>query len=124
MGIYADIQEDMKEAMDEDLADAVATLTIKESTTSTAYDPVGGGASSTPVVSTMRCIIVDADLQDEQEPFSDTTINDLEVMILDSEKTCSFRTGLLANVRGMNYEVKQYKIDPAGATHNLELRRR
>ena len=124
MGIYADIQADLKEAMDDDLADAVATLTITENASSTAYDPVGGGVTSLPVVNTMRCIIVDADLQDEQSPESDTSINDLEVMVLDSEKTVDFRTGLLANVRGSDYEVMQHKIDPAGATHNLELRRR
>ena len=123
MGIYADIQADMKEAMDDDLADAVATLTITETVSSNSYDPVNGSVSNTPVVNTMRCIVVDADLKDENEPDSDTTINDLEVMVLDSEKTTSFRVGLEANVRGLDYKVAQYKVDPVGATHNLELRR-
>jgi hypothetical protein len=124
MGIYQDIQDDMKEAMDDDLADAVAILTITENASSTSYDPVGGLPSSTPVVNSMRCIIVDADLRDEQSPESDTSISMIEVMILDSERTTVFRTGVSANVRGSDYEVMQYKVDPAGATHNLELRRR
>lgn len=124
MGIYQDIQDDLKEAMDDDLADAVATLTITETASSTSYNPVDGEPSNTPVVNSMRCIVVDADLKDEQSPESETSINDLEVMVLDSEITTNLRTGLLANVRGADYEVMQYKIDPAGATHNLELRRR
>jgi hypothetical protein len=99
-------------------------LVITEIASSNSYNPVGGSVSNTPVISTMRCIVVDADMQDEQKPYSDTTINDLEVMVLDSERTCDFRTGLLANVRGADYEVKQYKVDPVGATHSLELRRR
>lgn len=123
MGIYADIQADVKEAMDDDLADAVATLTITETVSSIAYDPLTGTATNTPVVSTMRCIVVDADLKDEKEPDSDTTVNDLEVMVLDSEKTTNFRVGLEASVRGLDYKVAQYKVDPAGATHSLELRR-
>ena len=124
MCIYADIQIDMKEAMDNDLADAVATLTITETASSSTYDPITGGTTNVPVINTMRCIIVDADLSDEINPFSDTTTNDLEIMILDSEKTVDFQVGLDANVRGSDYEVMQHKIDPAGATHNLELRRR
>lgn len=123
MGIYADIQADLKEAMDDDLADAVATLTITETVSSTAYDPATGTITNTPVVNTMRCIVVDADDKDEGQPYSDTTSNDLEVMVLDSEKTVNFRVGLQANVRGLDYKIEQYKKDPAGATHSLELRR-
>ena len=124
MGMYSDIQSDLKDAMDGDLADAVATLVITETASSSVYDPVSGGSANTPVINSMRCIIVDADLSDEGDPESDTTSNDLEVMVLDSEKTTNFAVGLDANVRGSDYEVMQYKIDPVGATHNLELRRR
>lgn len=123
MGIYADIQADMKEAMDDDLADAVATLTITEKASSTSYNPVGGSVTNIPVINTMRCVIVDADLKDEGEVYSETTSSDIEVMVLDSERTGTFKIGDEANVRGLDYLIRQYKIDPAGATHNLELRR-
>lgn len=124
MGIYADIQADFKEEMDGDLADAVAVLTITEKSSSVAYDPATGTQSSTPVISVMRCLVVDADLKQEAGADEDTTVNDLEIMILDSEKTCDFKTNLFANVRSLDYEVKKYMVDPAGATHSLELRRR
>lgn len=129
MGIYADIQSDLKEAMDDDLADAVATLTISETVSSISYNPVDGTPSSTPVINSMRCVIVDADLKDETDPSSDTTINDLEVIVLDSEKTTNFRVGISANIKrlnddvGVDYVVAEYKVDPARATHSLELRR-
>lgn len=124
MGIYSDIQADLKDAMDGDLADAVATLTIIEKSSSTSYDPVVGNPSDTPVTYTMRSIVVDADLEDEQKSFMDTTINDIEVMVLDTERTCEFVIGMWATVRGKDYIIAQYKVDPAGATHNLQLRRR
>ena len=124
MGIYADIQADLKDAMDGDLFDAVATLTVIEKASSTSYDPVSGGSTDTPLTYTMRSIVVDADLEDEQKSFMDTTINDIEVMVLDSEKTCDFTIGMWATVRGKDYTIAQYKVDPAGATHNLQLRRR
>lgn len=124
MGMYADIQADMKEAMAGDLADAVAVLTVTESASSTVYDPVTGGITNVPVIASMNCIIVDADLKDEIDPDSNTSTNDLEVMVLDSEKTAEFSVGIDVNVRGSDYEVMKYKIDPSGATHNLGLRRR
>ena len=123
MGIYADIQADLKEAMDDDLADATATLTITETVSSTSYDPLLGEVTATPVVNTMRCVIVDSNLKDETKPDSDTTIADLEVMVLDSERTTAFRVGLNATVRGVEYIVSAYEVDPAGATHTLQLRR-
>ena len=117
MGIYADIQADLKEAMDDDLADATATLTITETVSSTSYDPLLGEVTATPVVNTMRCVIVDSNLKDETKPDSDTTI------ALDSERTTAFRVGLNATVRGVEYIVSAYEVDPAGATHTLQLRR-
>ena len=122
MGIYNDIQEDLKEAMADDLADAVASLVITETSSSTSYNPANGTVSDVPVVSTMRCIVVDSDVQDEQEAYSETTKNMIEVMVLDSEKTCEFKTGLMASVRGSDYEVSKYNVDPVGATHSLYLR--
>jgi len=122
MGIYSDIQADIKEAMGDDLADAVATLVITETASSTSYNAVSGDITNTPVISTMRCIVVDAELDDENEVYSETTNQSLEVMILDSERTCTFNAGLMASVRGIDYEVMKHRVDPAGATHSLELR--
>jgi len=124
MGIYNNIQIDMKEAMDDDLKDATATLTITETESSNTYDPINGTVSSTPIINTMRCIIVGPDDSDEQDPENPASTNDLEVMVLDSEKTVTFKLGLTANVRGSDYEISKYKVDPAGATHNLNLRRK
>lgn len=124
MGIYSDIQADMKEAMADDLLDAVAVLTITEVADSTAYDPVDGGVTDVPVISIMDCIIVDADIKEQSSFESATETYDLEVMVLDSDKTTDFKTGLFANVRSLDYEIMNYKVDPAGATHSLSLRRK
>lgn len=123
MGIYSDIQKDVKEAMDEDLADAVATLTVTETESSTVYNPsVGGGVTNTPVINSMQCIIIGPDDSEESGPDSDTATSDLEVMVLDSLRTAELKIGLLATIRGINYKVLSVKVDPAGATHTMELR--
>lgn len=124
MGIYSDIQKDLKEAMDTDLSDAVAILTISDTTTNSVYDPVTGASTGLPIPSAMRCIIVDTDDSEEEGVSSDSYSRDLEVMVLDSEKTTDFKIGYLAKVRGIDYIVSQYKIDPVGATHSLEMRRK
>lgn len=126
MGVYLDIQTDMKEAMAGDLADAVATLTITESVSSTTYDPTAGVGSAavaaTPVVYTMDCIIP-GDEQEEKD-MSDTSMDFVEILVLDSMKTLEvFKPGMKANVRDTDYEIGKVEIDPVGATHTLKCRK-
>lgn len=121
MGIYTDIQADVKEAMEDDLLDTVAVLTISEST-GAVYNPATGGITDTPTVSVMDCILGDDKTGEDVE--EETSTDFITVIILDSDKTTSFKTGQNANVRGSDYEVTGYEVDPAGATHILKCRRR
>ena len=122
MGVYQDIQDDMKEAMLDDLADAVALLTITESASSTAYNPVGGTVSSTPVVATMNCIVLGDD--EEKKDNKDSSTDYVKLLVLDSEKTVDeFKVGMKATVRNTDYTIGKVGIDPVGATHTLKCRK-
>jgi len=126
MGIYSDIQADMKEAMSDDLLDAVASLVVTEEVTSTAYDPSAGvgdaAVSSTPVIYTMDCIVLGN--HTENKDGKDTTTDFADFLVLDSLKTVTeFIAGMKVTVRGKNYEIGKIEIDPAGATHTLTCRK-
>ena len=126
MGIYQDIQTDVKEAMAGDLLDTVATLTVTEEVSSTTYDPTAGvgdaAVSATPVVYTMDCIILGD--KEENKDLEDTSTDFVKLLILDSLKTVSeFKPGMKANVRNTDYEIGRVMIDPAGATHTIKCRK-
>lgn len=122
MGIYQDIQDDLKEAMLDDLADAVATLVVTEEVSSTAYNPVGGGVTSTPVIYTMDCIIMGD--HEEKKDGQDTSTDYMKLLILDSDKTVpEFKPGMKATVRGTDYKIGKVGIDSAGATHTIKCRK-
>jgi len=123
MGIYQDIQDDLKEAMLDDLADAVAVLVITEEVSSTTYDPlVGGGATSVPNVYTMNCIVIGD--HEENKDGEDTSTDFVKLLVLDSDKTVpEFKPGMKATVRNTDYEIGKVGIDAVGATHKLKCRK-
>jgi hypothetical protein len=123
MGIYQDIQTDMREAMNGDLSDAVATLVITEEVSSGVYDPlIGGGMTYTPVIYTMDCIVLGD--HEENKDGEDTSTDFVELLILDSDKTIpEFKPGMKATVRNTDYETGKVEIDPVGATHTLKCRK-
>jgi len=123
MGIYQDIQDDLREAMLDDLADAVATLVITEEVTSTSYNPVGGGVVvATPNIYTMQCIVLKD--HEENKDGEDTSTDFVKILILDSDKTVpEFKPGMKATVRNTDYEIGKVGIDAVGATHTLKCRK-
>jgi len=126
MGIYQDIQDDLKEEMLSDLSDAVATLVITEEVSSTSYDPTAGvgdaAVSSVPVVYTMDCIVIGD--HEEKKDGEDTTTDFINVLVLDVDKTVpEFKPGMKANVRNTDYQIGRVKIDSVGATHRLKCRK-
>ncbi len=123
MGIYQDIQDEVKDAMNNDLSDATATLTVFEEIKSLVYDPIAGaGATYTPVKYIMDCIILGD--KEEKKDEADTNTQYINLLILDSMKTIDeFKTGLKILVRGNNYEIGKVEIDPTGATYELSCRR-
>ena len=122
MGMYQDIQDDIKEAMLDDLADAVATLVITEEVSSTAYDVATGTVSSLPNTYTMDCIIVKD--KEEKKDMQDTSTDFFKFLVLDSYKTVpEFKPGMKATVRNTDYEIGMVDIDPVGATHVIKCRK-
>lgn len=121
MGIYQDIQTDIREAMNGDLADAVAVLTITDSP-DPSYNPVGGVITNTSVVYTMDCIIITD--HEENKDGEDTSTDFVELLVLDSDKTVTeFKPDMKATVRGTDYQIGKVDIDPVGATHTLKCRK-
>lgn len=120
MGLYSELQEDLVEAFDDDLSDAVATLTVTIITQG-AYDPATGDTPSTPVDYTMRCIVI-KDVVGEEPDEPDSTDN-VQLLVLDSEKTVDFKTDMKVNVRDSDYEIAGIKVDPVSATHILKCRK-
>ncbi len=126
MGVYQDIQTDVKEAMKTDLFDAVTTLTITVEAPSVTYDPtigVGDAAVvSVPVIYTMDCIFLGNDEENKDE--MDTSTNFVKLIVLDSDRTVpEFIVGMKANVRGNDYEIGKVGIDPVAAAFTLKCRR-
>lgn len=125
MGMYQDIQNDMREAMDGDLSDAVETLVITEEVSSTTYDPTAGAVnpvSSTPVTYTMDCIVIGD--HEENKDLQDTSTDFVKLLVLDVDKTVpEFKPGMKANVRNTDYEIGKVNIDAVGATHRLKCRK-
>ena len=122
MGLYQDIQDDVTEAMAGDLADAVAILVITESVSSTAYNPVGGTVTSTPVQYTMECIVMGDD--EEKKDEEDYSTDYVKLLILDSKRTIpEFKVGMKATVRQADYTIGKITIDPVGATYVLKCRK-
>lgn len=123
MGIYQDIQDDLKEAMLDDLADAVAVLVVTEEVSSMTYNPVGGVPTiALPEVYTMNCIVMKD--HEEKKDGEDTTTDFVELLVLDTDKTIDvFKPGMKANVRNTDYQIGKVGIDPVGATHTLKCRK-
>jgi len=126
MGIYQDIQDDLKEAMLDDLSDAVTTLVITEEVSSTSYDPTAGvddaAVGALPNIYIMDCIVIGD--HEENKDGQDTSTDFVNVLVLDRDKTVpEFKPGMKANVRNTDYEIGKIKIDAVGATHRLKCRK-
>lgn len=122
MGIYSDLQDDLKDAFDGDLFDATDTLVIKKETV-LSYDTVLGAQVSTTETFSMRCIMLkDLTGQDADDPVRS---DEAMILVLDSEKTVDkFELEMEVEIRDSKYEVKGISIDPVKATHMLKCRRK
>jgi len=122
MGLYTDLQADLKSAFDGDLSDATDTLVITMENVS-AYDPALGQPVSTTESFSMRCVVLkDLIGQDPDDPLKS---DELLILVLDSEKTVdSFAVEMEVAIRGAKYEINGLAIDPVSATHTLKCRKK
>ncbi len=118
MGIYADIQADVGDAFDTDLADAVhaAVLTRKTSV----YDPTTGKPVITTETHDTRCTV--EPVSHEAVDGEVTKIGDYTLLILHSELTEIPAIADSVQIDGKAYEVNSVTKDSATAAWTLTAR--
>jgi len=122
MGLYADLQTDISDAFDNDLVDAVKTLTLIREDTGV-YNPATGSPDITTSEYIMRCVVTSDKTGENLD--NDSSLDAVEILILDSDKTVSeFKLGDTVTIDDLyDYVVSGLETDPVSATHTLICRK-
>lgn len=115
MGLRDDLQADLAEAFDGDLADTVTSFTASHPGTP-AYDPATGGVTATPVAYSGRGVFSGYRL--DQIDGTLIMATDKRLTALQNEVTRAPAVG--DTIAGM--AVVRVEADPAGATWRIQLR--
>lgn len=113
MGLYDDIQVDVKEALLTDLNDAYLDFSVT-AINSTSYDAETGQVVNDSVIESFKGVRtkfvegIDLDLPE-------TTIA-LEVLVLDSDKPFAFEENQTITHLAKDYNIVSIDVDPANAT--------
>lgn len=117
------IQKATQALINNGLADLPVSITIKSSTLST-YDPVTGTTTRTVVELTTKAVLTDINQKDTNDVelltngkkalVAGADLNGMDVDALDDTVT----------IDGVSYQLKSYKVDPAGALYSLMLLQR
>lgn len=123
MGLYNDLQTDLAEAFDDDLADATTLLTIVAFEENPTYDPVTGTVTPSETTYTdVRAVPyhdVEGEIMDEHGNKFDT-----KFLILDSEKkVTAFVLGMKVTYNTDTFRVDGIDTDAAQATHSVFCRK-
>jgi len=117
MGLYDDLQTDLTEAWNNDLSDAVVDIEFTI-LSAPVYDPSTGVSTPTEVVHTMRGIVLINETKEiTQEP---NRTHDLEIIILDVDKTEDFVIDTKVTYNGGDYKISEYEVDPVTASHTIK----
>lgn len=126
MGLRDDLQTDLAEAFDTDLADAVSAFT-GEYMGPGEYDPLTETTTEQPVSYSGRGVLDSYD--DRRIDGLNIKIGDLRLICLVNETTDKPAVGHLITVTDLitgapaTYRIVQPEIDPAGAHYELQLRK-
>lgn len=119
MGLYTDITNDIVNAFDTTLADAISVINITEFGTSS-YNPTTGTTTKSQTVYTTRGVVISLSQEDiRDEP---TLKGGVNIIILDTEKQISqFKIGMRIQIDNDEryYKLSYINTDPARITHNL-----
>lgn len=115
MGLRDDLQADLAEAFDGDLADAVTSFTASHPGTP-AYDPGTGGVTATPIAYSGRGVFAGYRL--DQVDGTLILATDKRLTTLQNEVTRAPEVG--DTIAGMT--VVRIEADPASATWRVQLR--
>ena len=115
MGLTTDIQADIGDAFDEDLADAVASFTAV--TKEKVYDPVTGAVTAPdPVLFSGRGVISGFSQKEIALSGGALSAKDFQLLSLVNEVTGTIVTGTEVTSGGTTYTVGNVSLDPTGAT--------
>lgn len=116
MGIYADIQQEIGEALDNDLSDAKQTLTYVEITASEYNATTGKEYKVTNNVTTYGVV---SPVDSSQIDGESVKITDLSFLILDSDLSVTPEIGRVLQYDGEDYSINTINRDPVNATWNI-----
>ncbi|MDH0705319.1 glutamate 5-kinase [Pseudomonas sp. GD03862] len=127
MGLRDDIQADLAEAFDDDLADAVSEFTGTYMGPGV-WDPVSETTTAQPVTYTGRGVL--SRYEDSRIDNVNILVGDLRLTALANEVTDTPDVGhkitapdLMDRSKQVAYLVKSVRSDPASATYRLQLRK-
>jgi len=116
MGMYDDIQSDIKEALLTDLSDAYISFNVTE-LSSTSYDTDTGLVTNTSQTSSCKGVVL---------KFSEGVVLDLpesivtlSILVLDSDKPFDFEKNQKVTYLEKDYKIVGLKTDPITATWTL-----
>ena len=116
MGLYDEIQLDIKEALNSDLLDAYKTFKITDFVSSI-YDPETGILTKTE--NSQDCKCVELKNQEGDDLDNPESVSGVIFLVMDSDKPFDFSNGQKILYNGEYYKVKGKKTDPIGATWTL-----
>lgn len=127
MGLRDDIQADLAEAFDDDLADAVSTFTGTYMGPGV-WDPVSETTTAQPVTYTGRGVL--SRYEDTRIDNINILVGDLRLTALANEVADTPDVGhkitapdLMDRTKQVVYLVKSVRADPASATYRVQLRK-
>lgn len=122
MGLREELQADLKEAFDEDLSDAVRTLTLKHvSKDQTVYDPALGTNTRISVEYSTRGIFTGYTILEQFNSFIEPT--DSKLIIIANELAVVPQIRDIISEGTDNYNIVGQLNDPLEATYELQIRK-
>jgi len=120
MGLYSDLQNDIKLAFDTDLADAVRDIEFVSVADS--YDSVTMVSTQVETISTIRGVVT-SDFEGERVD-EDTLNNNIKILVMDSDRgTTEFFVDMIIVDKNESYKLKAFNSDPARASWTIYARR-
>jgi len=122
MGLREELQADLIEAFDEDLSDAVKSLTLKQvSKDQTVYDPTTGANTRVSVDYSTRGIFTNYTTIERFNSFLEPT--DSKLIIIASELDTVPQIRDVISDGTINYNIIGQLNDPLDATYELQVRK-
>jgi len=121
MGLRTDLQNDLSEAFDDDLADAVKAFTLFK--IPRVYNPTTGiSVPGTAVTESLRGILSPYSSREVTRSNGSINNTDIKCFLLLNEVINSIEIGDMIEISSIKYEIIDKKLDPADATLIVQLR--